>query len=157
MTDPAKTPTPGIPLSPAEVEIAIRDALPEIDHHGDIVEDVGDGTIRMRLPFDGRFVGRERWQNREGAVFSGPMVMGFGDTAMYACVIAALGRSVIPVMVNYNMNFLRPAQASDLIAEARIVRAGGRLYYLECWLRSDGVDDPCAHVTSTYRVARIAD
>jgi acyl-coenzyme A thioesterase PaaI-like protein len=60
---------------------------------------------------------------------------------------------MIPVMVNFNVTFLRPARACDLIAEARIVRRGGRLHYLECWLTSDGLAEPCAHVTSTYRLS----
>jgi acyl-coenzyme A thioesterase PaaI-like protein len=57
------------------------------------------------------------------------------------------------VMANLNITFLRPARARDLIAEARIVRRGGRLHYVECWLTSDGEQGPCAHITSTYRVA----
>jgi acyl-coenzyme A thioesterase PaaI-like protein len=81
-------------------------------------------------------------------------VMGFADTAMYCCVMAAMGAGVIPVMANLNITFLRPARAADLIAEARIVRRGGRLHYLECWLTSDGEAEPCAHITSTYRVSK---
>jgi acyl-coenzyme A thioesterase PaaI-like protein len=84
-------------------------------------------------------------------------MMGFADTAMYCCVISAMGNGVIPVMVNLNITFLRPARAADLVGEARIVRRGGRLHYLECWLRSDGAAEPCAHVTSTYRVSQRAD
>jgi acyl-coenzyme A thioesterase PaaI-like protein len=55
---------------------------------------------------------------------------------------------------NLNITFLRPARAADLIAEARIVRRGGRLHYLECRLTSDGEAEPCAHITSTYRVSK---
>jgi len=141
-------------LTPAEVEAVIVANLPAIDHHGEVVEEVGDDAIRIRLPFDPAFMGDEDWQDGAGQVFSGPMVMGFADTAMYACVMAAMGRNVIPVMATYTITFLRPAARADLIAEARIVRRGGRLHYLECWLRSDGRDEPCAHITSTYRVAR---
>jgi acyl-coenzyme A thioesterase PaaI-like protein len=65
-----------------------------------------------------------------------------------------MGRDVIPVMANFNITFLRPALASDLMAEARIVRRGARLHYLECWLTSSGQTEPCAHITSTYRVAK---
>ena len=36
-------------------------------------------------------MGAELWQNGSGGVFSGPMVMGFADTTMYGCVLAALG------------------------------------------------------------------
>ena len=99
-------------------------------------------------------MGDEPWQDGSGRVYSGPMVMGLADTAMYACVMAAMGWGVIPVMVAYAITFLRPARDTDLIAEARIVRRGGRLHYLECWLTSEGEAEPCAHITSTYRVSR---
>src|SRR5215469_6405277 len=141
-------------LSAKEAERMIIKNLPPIDHHGEIVELVVKDSIRVRLPYRSEFMGAEPWQDGSGRVFSGPIVMGFADTAMYCCVMAALGPDVIPVMANLNITFLRPARASDLIAEARIVRRGSRLYYLECWLTSDGEAEPCAHVTSTYRVSR---
>jgi acyl-coenzyme A thioesterase PaaI-like protein len=141
-------------LTAQETEALILRNLPTVDHHGEVVEAVGGDTIRVRLPFRPEFMGDEPWQDGSGRVFSGPMVMGFADTAMYGCVIAALGEDVIPVMANYTITFLRPARDADLIAEARIVRRGARLHYLECWLTSDGDPEPCAHITSTYRVAR---
>jgi acyl-coenzyme A thioesterase PaaI-like protein len=141
-------------LSAAEAERAIVRNLPPVDQHGERVEHVGPDSIRVRLPYKREFMGAEPWQDGSGRVFSGPMLMGFADTAMYCCVMAAMGTEVIPVMVNLSIAFLRPAQASDLIAEARIVRRGGRLHYLECWLRSDGELEHCAHITSTYRVSR---
>ena len=141
-------------LTASETEQMIVKNLPQIDHHGEKVEYVGNNFIRVRLPYNPAFMGAEPWQDGSGQVFSGPMVMGFADTAMYCCVLAALGAEVIPVMATFTITFLRPAQAADLIAEARIVRRGGRLSYLECWLRSDGETEPCAHITSTYRVAK---
>ncbi len=146
-----------LPLMAEQAERTITTNLPPIDHHGEIVEAVGHDSIRVRLPFKPAYVGAEPWQDGSGQVFSGPMLMGFADTAMYCCVMAAMGLGVIPVMVNLNVSFLRPARAADLIADARIVRRGGRLHYLECWLRSNGTAEPCAHVTSTYRVSRRAD
>lgn len=141
-------------LSAKEAESMIVKNLPPSDHHGEIVEQVGRNSICVRLPYQAKFMGTEPWQDGSGRVFSGPMVMGFADTAMYCCVMAAMGTDVIPVMANLNITFLRPARESDLIAEARIVRRGGRLYYLECWLTSDGEAEPCAHITSTYRVSK---
>lgn len=141
-------------LTAKEVEKIIIQNLPLIDHHNEVVEEVVSNSIRVRLPFKPDFMGTEPWQDGDGEVFSGPMVMGFADTAMYCCVMAAMGADVIPVMANLNITFLRPTRASDLIAEARIVRRGRRLHYLECWLTSDGEDEPCAHITSTYRVAQ---
>ena len=154
MNDSPQTgPNAAAALTPAETEALIVRNLPRVDHHGEKVEAVGGDSIRVRLPFRTEFVGDEPWQDGSGRVFSGPMVMGFADTAMYACVLAALGKDVIPVMANYAITFLRPAREADLIAEARIVRRGARLHYLECWLTSDGDPEPCAHITSTYRVA----
>ena len=143
-------------LTPEQAQRTIITNLPRVDHHGEIVEAVGPDTIRVRLPFKPEYLGAEPWQDGSGRVFSGPMVMGFADTAMYCCVMAAMGTGVIPVMANFNVTFLRPARGKDLIAEARIVRRGGRLHYLECWLSSDGEHEPCAHITSTYRVSRRA-
>ena len=141
-------------LTAKEAEQTITANLPPIDHHGEMVEAVGPNSLRIRLPFKQEYLGAEPWQNGSGKIFSGPMVMGFADTAMYCCVMAALGTKVIPVMANLNITFLRPAGDRDLLAEARIVRRGGRLYYLECWITSEGDSAPCAHVTSTYRVSR---
>jgi acyl-coenzyme A thioesterase PaaI-like protein len=140
-------------LSAGEVEQAIIRNLPTIDHHGEIVENVASNSIRVRLPYRKAFMGTELWQDGSGGVFSGPMVMGLADTTMYGCVLAALGGEIIPVMATFSITFLQPAKASDLVAEARIVRRGRRLHYLECWLPSDGEPEPCAHITSTYRVA----
>ena len=147
----------GPALTAGETERTIVRNLPVIDHHHEIVEEVGRDAIRVRLPYRQEFMGAEPWQDGGGKVFSGPMVMGFADTTMYCCVIAAMGMNVIPVMANLNITFLRPAKARDLVAEARIVRRGGRLHYLECWLTSDGEPEPCALVTSSYRVSRRAD
>ena len=141
-------------LTPEEAQATIVNNLPPIDHHGEVVEEVGPDSIRIRLPFDPAFVGAEPWQTGKGKVFSGPMVMGFADTAMYCCVMAAMGLDVIPVMISLNISFVEPALEEDLIADARIVRRGGRLHYLECWLRSESKQSPCAHITSTYRVAQ---
>ena len=144
-------------LTATEAEATIISNLPPVDHHGEVVEEVGNDAIRVRLPYRDDFMGAEPWGDGSGRVYSGPMVMGFADTAMYCCVMAAMGHDVIPVMATYSITFLRPARAADLIAEARIVRRGGRLHYLECWLTSDGEPEPCAHITSTYRVARRQD
>ncbi len=154
MTDSISAGDPGPALTAAEAERMIVKNLPAIDHHREVVEKVASSSIRVRLPFRPEFMGTEPWQDGEGTVFSGPMVMGFADTAMHCCVMVAMGADVIPVMSNLNITFLRPARAADLIAEARIVRRGVRLHYLECWLTSEGDQDPCAHITSTYRVSR---
>lgn len=154
MIDSSSSEHPEPTLTAEQTRQTIIENLPPIDYHNEVVEEVAPNTIRVRLPFNADFVGTEPWQDGSGKVFSGPMVMGFADPAMYCCLMAALGIDVIPVMVNLNIAFIRPARACGLIAEARTVRRGGRLHYLECWLTSEGDDEPCAHITSTYRVSK---
>jgi acyl-coenzyme A thioesterase PaaI-like protein len=79
-------------LSAKQAERAIIQNLPPVDHHDEIVEQVGEDSIRVRLPYKPEFMGAEPWQDGSGRIFSGPMVMGFADTAMYCCVMASMGR-----------------------------------------------------------------
>jgi acyl-coenzyme A thioesterase PaaI-like protein len=136
-------------LTPDEVQHELRTHLPACDQHDEIVESVGDGAVRMRLPFRDAFMGRDVWHDTGGAVFSGPMVMGLADTAMYACLRAAYGRDALGIIQTMTINFLRPAQPADMIADVRIVRRGTRSNYLEVHLYSDGSAEPIAHVTAT--------
>ena len=61
-------------LTPEEVQAALR-KLPTIDHHDEVVEHVGDGQLRMRLPFRPEYMGRDVWKHSGGYVYSGPMVL----------------------------------------------------------------------------------
>ncbi len=145
-------------LTEAEVKALIVSNLPPVDQHDEIVEAVGEGWVRLRLPFRQDYLGADPWLSASGVVFSGPQVMGFADTVMYSCVHGTLGRDVISVMVNVMMTFLRPAKAADLIGHGRLIRSGKRHVYVEAYLYSEGDPEPIAHVTSTHSmVARPAD
>ncbi len=139
-------------LSELELKDILLKNLPAIDQHNEVVEHVGPGEIRLRLPFRKEYLGADVLGNTGGVVYSGPMVMGFADTAMYGCIHAALRREVIPVIVTLTITFLSPAAEADLIAEARIIRRGKRLVYLEAYLYSEGNKEPMGHVTSTYAI-----
>jgi uncharacterized protein (TIGR00369 family) len=137
-------------LSCADLENVIIEKLPPIDHNGEIAERVSPGSIRLRMPYRPEYMGHDIWQNSGSAVFSGPKVMGLADTSMYVCLHAALGKDVVAVLSNLMITFLRPALDSDLIAEAKVVRLGRRLAYLETYLFSDGSPEPVAHATSSF-------
>ena len=139
-------------LSAVELKDLLIRNLPMIDHHDEVVEHIGDGELRIRLPFRREYLGSDVWHDTRAVVFSGPMVMGLADSAMYGCVHATLGRDVVAVISTLTITFLRPALAADLIASARLIRRGRRLAYLEAYLHSDGQSEPIAHVTSTYAV-----
>lgn len=139
-------------LTAHEVEAVLAATLPPVDHRGEIVEHVSGGLLRIRLPFQAAFSAPVMIKGRSVDAYSGPVVMGLADTAMYACIMADQGRTAVPMMVSYTIGFLSAAKCQDLIAEARIVRRGRRMFYVECWLTSDGDAEPCAHITSTYQV-----
>jgi acyl-coenzyme A thioesterase PaaI-like protein len=135
-------------LNAEEVQAALRN-LPVIDHHGEVVECVADGELRMRLPFERHYVGGDVWKDSGRHVYSGPMLLGFADTAMYACITGTFGGKVLGIVQTMTINFLRPAKEADLIADVRVVRRGKRSVYLETFLFSDGDTEPVAHVTAT--------
>jgi len=135
-------------LTPEEVQAALR-KLPIIDHHDEVVEHVGDGHLWMRLPFRREYMGGDIWMHSGGYVYSGPIVLGFADTAMYGCIVGTFGGKVLGIVQTMTMNFLRPAKEADLIAQVKILRRGKRSIYLETFLFSDGDTEPVAHVTAT--------
>jgi acyl-coenzyme A thioesterase PaaI-like protein len=143
-------------LTIEEVQAALG-KLPVVDHHGEIVESVGDGELRMRLPFRREYMGRDVWKASGANVYSGPMVLGFADTAMYACIVGTFGGRVLGLIQTMTTNFLRPAKDTDLMAQVRIIRRGKRSVYLETWLFSDGESEPVAHVTATAAIRQSAD
>ena len=99
----------------------------------------------MRQAYQPQFI-------RPGGTISGPTMMALADFAMYVGVLASIGPVPLAVTTNLNINFLRKPEARDLIAECRLLKLGKRLAVGEVAIRSDGVDEPVAHVTSTYSI-----
>jgi acyl-coenzyme A thioesterase PaaI-like protein len=71
---------------------------------------------------------------------------------MYVGILASIGPVPLAVTTNLNINFLRRPAARDLLAECRLLKLGKRLAVGEVTIRSDGDDEPVAHVTSTYSI-----
>ncbi|MGE0062569.1 MAG: PaaI family thioesterase [Xanthobacteraceae bacterium] len=89
---------------------------------------------------------------RPGGTISGPTMMALADFAMYVAVFSAAGRVPLAVTTNLNINFLRKPAQADLLADARLLKHGKRLVVGEVTIRSEGQDEPVAHVTSTYSI-----
>ena len=89
---------------------------------------------------------------RPGGTVSGPTMFAIADVAFYMAVIGMIGREALTVTTNLNINFLRKPPATDLRAEARILKLGRLLATGEVTVWSDGVEDPVAHATSTYAI-----
>ncbi|RLA36310.1 MAG: PaaI family thioesterase [Gammaproteobacteria bacterium] len=112
---------------------------------GSRVEQLGDGTVRVRLPFHEDFL-------RPGGTVQGPVLMGLADLALYAIVLSLIGPVELAVTTNLNCNFLRRPLPGDIIAEGRILKLGKRLAVGEVSLYSDGDPEMVAHVTATYSI-----
>ena len=109
------------------------------------VEEVGHRTARMRLSTSDEHL-------RPGGTVSGPTMMGLADCAMYAALLGEIGPVPLAVTTNLNINFLHRPRPGDIIAEARLLKVGKRLAVGEVSIYSEGIEDPVAHVTTTYSI-----
>jgi uncharacterized protein (TIGR00369 family) len=109
------------------------------------IEAVWEGGCRVRQHFRAHSI-------RPGGTISGPTMMALADFAMYVAVLAAIGPVPLAVTINLNINFLRKPGTRDLTAETRLLKLGKRLATGEVTIRSDGKEEPVAHVTSTYSI-----
>ena len=134
-------------LSAKEIEQVLLEEFPQRfhDESGLTIEQVGYGTCRVRRAYHANLI-------RPGGTISGPTMMELADFAMYVAVFSALGRVPLAVTINLNINFLRKPAPRDLLADAHLLKLGRRLAVGEVTIRSEGEDDPVAHVTSTYSI-----
>lgn len=106
---------------------------------------VWHGGCRVRQCYRPHFV-------RPGGSIPGPTMMALADVAMYVAVLSAVGWVPLAVTTNLNINFLRKPPPRDLVAEVRLLKLGRRLAVGEITIRSDAVEAPVAHATSTYSI-----
>jgi uncharacterized protein (TIGR00369 family) len=130
-------------LSPADINDVIRQGIPASEDSGFRVEEVSERGVVCRLPYSER-------QLRPGGTLSGPAMMTLADAAMYAAVLARLGRIEMAVTQNLNINFLARPKPADLVAEAEILKMGRRTVVLDVKIFSAGSPEPVAHATGTY-------
>ena len=141
MDDKATPPArPGI----AELQAFLAEAFPH-DANPPVVEALGPGTARLRLPFHPGHL-------RPGGTLSGPAMMALTDRALYVAILHRIGLEPMTVTTSLTINFLRKPRADDLIADARILRLGRLLVVGEVTLSSPGEADPVAHATLTYAI-----
>lgn len=141
MSAPAMTPA----MTVDELEALIREGVPLVGAHGISIEQLGAGTVRMRMPYKDEFV-------RPGGTVTGPAMFGLADVALYAAVLSLVGRVELAVTTSMTINFLRRPAPVAITADCRILKMGKRLAYGEVLLFSDGDPQPVAHVTGTYSI-----
>jgi uncharacterized protein (TIGR00369 family) len=130
-----------------ELERFLATEFPQVFNaaSGVSIDAVWEGGCRVRQAFRELHV-------RPGGTISGPTMMALADFAMYVAVLGAIGPVPLAVTINLNINFLRKPAQRDLTGEARLLKLGKRLATGEVLIRSEGEDEPVAHVTATYSI-----
>jgi uncharacterized protein (TIGR00369 family) len=102
---------------------------------------LGKGHARLFMPYSPAL-------SRPVDTVSGPAMMALADVAVWAAVLTLVGRQEMAVTTNLTMNFLRKAGASDMVADAKIMKMGRRLAVAAVDLLAG--DALVAHATATY-------
>ena len=94
--------------------------LPLVEMFGLEVVQADAGSSRIRLNAFANVV-------RPGGSVAGPILFAAADVATYALILATRG-DPHAVTVDLTMNFLRASRSLPIVAEARTLRAGRRLF-----------------------------
>lgn len=89
---------------------------------------------------------------RPGGTISGPAMMTLADTAAYFLVLANVGPQPLAVTTSLNVNFLRKPAPGELVARARKLKQGSRLFVSEVELFSSASEALVAQASVTYSV-----
>ena len=142
-------------LSPPKVLALLKRNLPVEDQREEIIEEIGTSHLRIRLPVIPEYLSHDLPPGSGQTVLSGPITMGFADTAMYACVHSFYGADVLAVIVNFNVSFLSVAGNADVTAVETLLRTGKTLAFVEARLFSGASTEPFAVVTATYAIRNL--
>ncbi len=97
----------------------------------------------LRMPFSERLC-------RSGGIICGQSLMALADTAMVLAISAAIGGRRPMTTVDQTSHFMRPAMATDVLADARVVRAGRTMSFGRVTLSSAADGRPVAMATCTF-------
>jgi len=110
------------------------------------IDDLTEDTVTMRLLTAERHL-------RPGGTVSGPSMCALADVAVYAMVLARVGRKALAVTTNCSLDFMRKPEAGrDVIARCRLLKLGRVLAVGDVLMFSDGSDKPVARATLTYSI-----
>ena len=97
----------------------------------------------LRMPFSERLC-------RNGGTVSGQALMAFADTAMVIANLAANKGYRPMTTVDQTTHFMRAVSASDVLADARVVRLGRTMSFGRVTLLSATDNKPVAMVSSAF-------
>ena len=143
-------------FSPATLHAFLTESLPPADLRGLEVNSVADGSVELSLSIAADQLSVDLPRGSGQTVVSGPLMLGFGDTAMYTAVHSALGPDVFAAILSINTSFFRLAEPTTLIARANVLRKGRSVCFTDALIYSEGEEQPCVQVTASYAIKRLA-
>ena len=99
----------------------------------------------LRMPFSERLC-------RVGGIVCGQALMAFADTAMVIANLAANRGYRMITTVDQTTHFMRAVTASDVLADARVVRLGRTMVFGRVTLSSAADNKPAAMVSSAFAI-----
>lgn len=110
------------------------------------IDRLEETSLTMRLLTDERHL-------RPGGTVSGPSMFALADCAVYAMVLARVGRKALAVTTSCSVDFMRKPEAGrDVVAECRLLKLGRSLAVGDVLMFSDGRPEPVARATMTYSI-----
>ncbi|TDD73993.1 PaaI family thioesterase [Actinomadura rubrisoli] len=131
-------------LKPADGDKILRDNFaPWVLELGLVVEEVGEGTAVLRLPWSERLA-------REGGGMSGQALMAAADTAVVIAVAGARGGFVPMTTVQLSASFQRPVTGRDVLVAVTISKLGRTLAFADVTLAVDSAT--VAQASAVYAI-----
>ncbi len=123
----------------------LGDAFPQVAEDF-TVEEVRPMEVRVRLHVTERNL-------RPGGTVSGPAMFALADVSVYLAILAMIGPEALSVTTNCAIDFMRkPAAATDLFCEARLLKLGRALAVGDALIFSEDVAAPVARASLTYSI-----
>lgn len=77
-----------MPMTPGDLSALLMANLPAVDHRGGVIVEIGTDFVRMRLPVNDSYFNHDLPPGSGQKILSGPISLGFTQTALCACVYA---------------------------------------------------------------------
>jgi uncharacterized protein (TIGR00369 family) len=130
-------------MTPADYDRIIHAGVPLAAAWGVRVLSAEAGVARLELPARAELL-------RPGNTVSGPAIMGLADVAMWAALLSLTEGRDESLTASMNVQFLRPCGPGPLVAEARLIKPGGRSLFGEVLIRRADAEEVCVHVTTGW-------
>jgi len=127
----------------------LKQIIPELNHCkvlGITVEDVGTGTLTLKLPYSENIIG-----NPETRVIHGGALTTLMDTACGFAAISALDSATIAPTLDLRIDYMRPAEPDKSVyGHAEVYRITRNVLFARGIAYQESIDKPVAHCTATF-------